>query len=692
MNSYKLNKLHKEKSPYLLQHARNPVDWFPWGEEAFQKAKESDKPIFLSIGYSTCHWCHVMEHESFEDTEVALHMNNSFISVKVDREERPDIDHVYMSVCQMMTGGGGWPLTIVMTPDKKPFFAGTYFPKESRGGRIGLLELIDRVNDVWNNQRNEVYQSADKITDYLQNDLNQNTSNKTTDNLPESAFQSFKRLYDTVNGGFGTAPKFPSPHNLLFLLRHYHSTGSTEALDMVEKTLTNMSQGGITDHIGYGFHRYSTDQKWLLPHFEKMLYDQATISYLLVELYSITKKNLYKDIADKIFQYVQDSLLSEDGFFYSAEDADSEGIEGKFYTWKTEELKALLNEDDYKLFSTVYNIDPEGNFEHEATRQKDGSNIPYLSNSYETIADQMDLSISELEKRLEDIRKILLESRNKRIRPLRDDKMLTDWNALMIASFAYASRVFGNDEYLLIADKATSFLLDKMVNNDFTVLHNFNDGISNIHGKLDDYSFLIFALLEMYNASLNPKYLINAVSINDKMIDLFLDSNSNGFYLTSRDDETLITRPKSIYDSAIPSGNSLAMINLMRISHLTGNTKYNGIVDKYLNSLTGHMSDNPLSFSMLLTASVMKDSKSKELIITDSKHDHTPVELAKVLSQNYNPYLYCIYLTKESQSDLMRVAKYLGNYEVEEENKYYLCENYNCELPENDLDKIIEKL
>ncbi|MFW9897624.1 MAG: thioredoxin domain-containing protein, partial [Candidatus Thorarchaeota archaeon] len=446
------NKLKSEKSPYLLQHAKNPVNWYPWGEEAFNKAKYEDKPIFLSIGYSTCHWCHVFAHESFEDQEVAKLMNEVFVSIKVDREERPDIDKIYMTVCQMMTGSGGWPLTIIMTPDRKPFFAGTYFPKETRFGRIGLIDLIKRIKELWKNQKSELIDSANQITFRLQNIDQESPGDLFTEITLKNAFRQLSIQFDYVNGGFGTRPKFPTPHNLIFLLRYWKRTGEEKALEMVEKTLLEMRKGGIFDHIGFGFHRYSTDSTWLVPHFEKMLYDQALIALVYIEAYQATKNDLYKHTTKEIFNYVLRDMISEEGGFYSAEDADSEGEEGKFYVWTKNELEQILESNEFDLAINTFNVKESGNYREEATQKKTRKNILYLKN----------LPNKEKFALIEKIRLKLFKEREKRIHPHKDDKILTDWNGLLIAALAKGAQVLNDDHYLQIAKKSVNFILSKL--------------------------------------------------------------------------------------------------------------------------------------------------------------------------------------------------------------------------------------
>ncbi|MEN3037834.1 MAG: thioredoxin domain-containing protein, partial [Candidatus Kryptonium sp.] len=509
----KYNRLINEKSPYLLQHAENPVDWYPWCDEAFEKAKVEDKPIFLSIGYSTCHWCHVMEKESFEDEEVAKILNENFVSIKVDREERPDIDSVYMSVCQAMTGHGGWPLTIIMTPDKKPFFAGTYIPKHSRFGRIGLIDLLQRVSHLWKENKEKLLSLADEITTDLKQAFSQSIVNDTIDESVLSlAYDQLKSQFDPEYGGFGKAPKFPIPHNLMFLLRYWRKTGNPKALEMVEQTLNSMYLGGIYDHIGFGFHRYSTDRYWLLPHFEKMLYDQALLLIAYLETYQATQNQKYARICNEISSYVLRNLTNPNGGFFSAEDADSEGEEGKFYLWEFNELKEILNQEEFNFVVGKFNIQIDGNYYDEVRKSKTGKNIFYLTEH---------LSNENITK-WETIRQKLFKYREQRIHPLKDDKILTDWNGLMICAFARAYSVLRNENYLNIAKNSADFILKNLLK-DGKLLHRFRDGEAKINAYLDDYAFLIWGLIELYEASFETKYLRNAIVLTEKMIQLFWD-------------------------------------------------------------------------------------------------------------------------------------------------------------------------
>jgi len=523
-HSHNPNRLVHEKSPYLLQHAYNPVDWYAWGDEAFEKARKEDKPIFLSIGYSTCHWCHVMERESFEDAEVARAMNDAFVSIKVDREERPDIDHIYMTVCQMMVGSGGWPLNIIMSPDKKPFFAGTYFPKETRSGRIGMLDLAARVKELWSAKRDEVMQSAEKVMTALKQIPDDSPGDKLGKDVPEAAYQQLAQRFDEKYGGFGNAPKFPTPHNMLFLLRYGKRTGEPRALEMVEKTLKAMRDGGMYDHVGYGFHRYSTDEQWLVPHFEKMLYDQALLAMLYVEAYQATGKTEYATTASEIFTYVLRDMTSSEGGFYSAEDADSEGEEGKFYVWKLEEIQRVLGPQDAELLTRVFHVWPAGNFHEEATGKLTGNNILHRKESIETVAARLGTSREALEERIRAACEKLLAVRQQRIHPYKDDKILTDWNGLMIAALSKGAQALGRPEYAVAAQKAADFVLSRMREQDGRLLHRFREGEVGLAAHVDDYAFFIWGLLELYEATFEVRFLRTALDLNREFLSRFWDA------------------------------------------------------------------------------------------------------------------------------------------------------------------------
>ncbi len=596
------NRLIREKSPYLLQHAYNPVDWYPWGDEAFEKARREDKPIFLSIGYSTCHWCHVMERESFEDHEVASLMNDAFVCIKVDREERPDIDHVYMTACQVITQSGGWPLTILMTPDQRPFFAGTYIPKRSSFGRVGMLDLTRRVKDLWKNRRSEVLDSAQKIMEALK------TFEKTRPGPPldlhvlDKAFEALGKAFDPEWGGFSSAPKFPSPHNIYFLLRYWKRAQRPRALEMVEKTLRCMRLGGIYDHLGFGFHRYSTDRQWLLPHFEKMLYDQALISIAYLEAFEVTQNPLYAETSRQIFQYVLRDMASPDGAFYSAEDADSEGVEGKFYVWGYQEIINILGPKLGEMFSRVYNILPEGNYLEEATRQRSGKNIIHLKKELPEVASQLGLDREQLERAMLEARTKLFMAREKRVRPAIDDKVLTDWNSLLILALAKGGLILKAPELMEAATRACDFLLKYLKDKDGRLLHRWLDGEAAIHGMVDDYAFLTAALIQLHRTTSEKKYLDEALAFNQIMLDEFWDPSSGGFFFTPNDGEQLIIRKKEIYDGALPSGNSVALGNLVSLGRLTNDPTLLNKADALVRAFSNEISQAPPAYTYFLSA------------------------------------------------------------------------------------------
>ncbi|NHJ85504.1 MAG: thioredoxin domain-containing protein [Asgard group archaeon] len=692
-DSHKYNRLIHEKSPYLLQHASNLVDWYPWGEEAFETARKEDKPIFLSIGYSTCHWCHVMAHESFEDPEVAKLMNETFINIKVDREERPEIDTIYMTVCQMITGSGGWPLTIIMNADKKPFTAGTYFPKESRYGRIGMLDLIPKIKDYWINNREELEIVSSEILEQLQNTLFTQGDSFTEDIL-EEAFKEASLLFDETKGGTKGRPKFPTPHKWLFLLRYWYRTGNKSALSMVEKTLHEMRKGGIYDHIGFGFHRYSTDSDWLLPHFEKMIYDQAMLIIAYSEAYLATKKSEYKIVVDEIITYVFREMLSPEGSFYSAEDADSEGEEGKFYTWQISEIKEILNPDEVGLFLKTFNFKDEGNYFDEATKSKNGRNIPYLTKTMSGLADDLKMPENELLERLENIRQKLFTARDKRIHPHKDDKILTDWNGLMIAALSIAGKHLNNTEYILSAEKAMDFILTKLQTSDGRLLHRYRDGQVAFDGMIDDYSFIIWALLELYEVTFKVEYLKKAIHFNNKLIKHFWDENNGGFFFTSDDSEDFIIRKKEIYDGAIPSGNSVTALNLLKIARITSNIDLEEKVFQITKAFSFVVEQALFSHAMfLLTLEYLFGSSFEVVIVGDAKANDT-YEMISALNEEYIPNKIVLFLPiDETQPEILNVTDFV-KYKSSIDNKAtaHVCINKFCKFPTNEITKMLELL
>jgi hypothetical protein len=682
--SINYNKLITEKSPYLQQHAKNPVNWYPWGDEAFDKAKSEDKPIFLSIGYSTCHWCHVMAHESFEDSYVGKLMNETFVSIKVDREERPDIDKIYMAVCQLMTGSGGWPLTIVMTPDKKPFFAGTYFPKESRFGRIGIIDLIKRIDSLWKNERKQLLESSEKIIFALQDVNTESPGSSLTKRVLNSAYSQLSTRFDKKNGGFGTAPKFPTPHNLLFLLRYWKRTGDENALSMVEKTLKRMRMGGIYDQIGFGFHRYSTDSDWLVPHFEKMLYDQSLLTLAYLEAYQTTNKKEYANTAKEIMTYVLRDMTSSEGAFYSAEDADSEGEEGKFYVWSKTEIEEILGVEDAEVFSKLYNVDVNGNFLDEATRKKTEKNIIHLKSN---LPDTPSIDIKLLKNRL-------FEAREKRIRPHKDDKILTDWNGLMIAAFAKAGYILNDQKYIQVAEKAVDFILNRMKNSEGRLLHRYRKGGADILAFIDDYAFLIWGLINLYEASFETQYLEKAIELTEEQIKLFWDSSIGAFFFTAEDAESLLTRQKETYDGAIPSGNSVAMLNLLRLAQLTGNDEYEKKADHLGRVFAESVRANPVAHSLMMVAVDYAVGPTYSLVIAgDSGKEDTILMLNEVRKQFLPNKALIFRPTEKLNPEIDKFSNFIQFFDkYEEKATAFVCINKTCKAPTNDIDKAIEHL
>jgi len=687
----KSNRLIKEKSQYLLQHAYNPVNWYPWCEEAFEKAKLEDKPIFLSIGYSTCHWCHVMEKESFEDNEVAKLMNDTFISIKVDREERPDIDGVYMKACQMITGSGGWPLTIIMTPDRKPFFLGTYFPKKQRYNRIGMIELIPKIREFWYDKREEILQSAEEITKSL-NQISNSTSERKIDQTDiEKAYNQFHKRFDTTYGGFGEAPKFPSPHNLIFLLRYSQLLKSDDALKMVEKTLTKMRLGGIYDHIGFGFCRYSTDRFWLVPHFEKMLYDQAMLLMAYSEGFQLTKNNLFKQTSVEIIDYVFRVLTNNEGGFYCAEDADSEGEEGKFYLWTKKEIEELLPKDFTETFIKIFNVENGGNYHDESKGVRTGKNILHLKKTLENISDELNYEREYLINRIEECRKILFQQREKRIHPLRDEKILTDWNSLMISALTKAYSAFNNTEYLNKAIRAYEFIIQNL-SNENTLYHRYKDGEVKVEGNLDDYSFFIQANLDLFEATGNPKYLNTSISLNDILTKYFWDDINGGYFFTSSLSEKLIARQKEIYDGAIPSGNSVQLLNLIRLYKLTTKQDFGELIEKQIDFFSGEIIRYPSAYSFFLSALLNHYSfaQSYEVIITGRENE--VFNARNNILKEYIPNKTVISLTEKNQMEMIEIIPHLANYKVDEKLKIFVCNNFICKNPVDSVEEALEEL
>ena len=671
------NHLFHEKSPYLLQHAKNPVNWYPWGDEAFRKAKKEDKPIFLSIGYATCHWCHVMAHESFEDEEVARILNGSYVSIKVDREERPDIDLVYMSVCQSLTGRGGWPLSIFMTPEGKPFYAGTYFPKTSRMGMPGLVEILTNISKIWKEDRARLLKTAHEVTQAIKPKPARTGSGDILgfDTL-QRGNEQLARSFDPKWGGFGQAPKFPTPHQLTFLLRWHRRSGDSGALHMVERTLDGMRRGGIYDQVGFGFHRYSVDERWLVPHFEKMLYDQALLAMAYTEAYLVTGKEEYATVTREIFTYVLRDMTAPEGGFYSAEDADSEGREGLFYVWTPEEVKKGLGDELGDLVCRFYDISDGGNFE-------DGRSIPHIRLAPEAFAKKAGMDQKELKRLLEDARHRLFAIRDERTHPLKDDKVLTSWNGLMIAALSNGYKAFGCQSYIDAAKRAASFILQRLRDGNGRLLRRYRQGDVAYSGYLDDYAFMVWGLIELYEASFELSYLEEAVAINRAMIDLFWDDANGGFFFTGRGNEKLIARNKEIYDGALPSGNSVAALNLMRLARMTGNTDLERRADKLAKAFSQDVATYPTGYSQFLSALDFMVGPSLELVIAGEPDLQTTMDMVRVVHTMFLPNKVLLLRPQGDKgrrlSEVSPYAKELNP--INGRPTVFICEQYTCKTP-----------
>jgi uncharacterized protein YyaL (SSP411 family) len=688
------NRLIHEKSPYLLQHAENPVDWYAWGEEAFARAHKENKPIFLSIGYSTCHWCHVMAHESFEDPAVAKLMNEAFVCIKVDREERPDLDNIYMRVCQMLTGSGGWPLTIFMTPDKEPFFAATYIARETRFGRAGMLDLIPQINRIWAQRKHEVLSSAGKITAALKETEQLTPGGELSKDTLQQAFDELSQRFDENRGGFSRAPKFPAPHNLLFLLRYWYHTGSDRALHMVEKTLQEMRCGGIYDHIGFGFHRYATDPEWLVPHFEKMLYDQALLIMTYADAFQATHKRLYEQTVHEITTYVLRSMTAANGGFYSGEDADSEGQEGKFYVWTEAEIRQALRPDEAALILKTFNITQAGNFLDEATRQHTGANIFHLNGTFCEVARHVKLSEHELQVRFETIRQKLFSVREQRVHPHKDDKILTDWNGLMIAALARAAQVFAVPAYAEAAQRAVSFILKTLRTPDGRLLHRFRDGEAAVAGMVDDYAFFIWGLIELYEATFDVAYLQTALELQQDMLKHFWNEPAGGFYFTADDAEQLLLRQKEIYDGAIPSGNAVAMLNLLRLSRITAQQDFEHKALSIARAFSGSVQQLPSAYTQLMVALDFAVNPSSEVVIAGKTHAPDTEGLINAVRKAFVPNkVLLLRPTDQKAPAITAIAPYTKELkELDGKAAAYVCRNYTCSLPTTSAEKMLELL
>ena len=686
------NRLVREKSPYLLQHAHNPVDWYPWGDEAFERARREDKPVFLSVGYSTCHWCHVMERESFADEETARVLNGAFVCVKVDREERPDLDQHFMAVCQMLTGSGGWPLTVLMTPDRRPFFAGTYFPKSRRWGRVGLLELVPLIGEAWKNRRAEVLRSADGILEAIDRGRRGPTAGPGA-GMPEAAIdRAFRELaadFDDSRGGFGGAPKFPIPHHAGFLLKYGKRAGKREATDMAVKTLRAMRRGGIYDQLGFGFHRYSTDADWLVPHFEKMLYDQALLAEVYAEAFAASGEAEFRRTAAEVVEYVLRDLGAPAGGFYTAEDADSEGEEGRFYVWAREELDALLGREEAELAARVFNVDDRGNFD-EPGKARDGRNILYLarpdpaSRRHPGARPETAGPSGEIGGRLDGVRGRLFEARRKRIPPFKDTKILADWNGLMIAGLAAVYRVTGEERYLEAANRAADFVLENMRTPGGRLLHVFADGEARVPGFLDDHAFFVRGLVGLYEAGFDPRRLEQALALTRQAIELFWDEKDGGFFFAAEDPD-LPARRKEIYDGAVPSGNSVMLMNLLRMARLTGlqdlEEKASDLAGAFSEEVGGH----PRMYTEFLQGLGFALGPAREAVVVGMREAPGTRALLETLRGAYLPETVVLFKPTDDPAAALaieRIAPFTKDMqEVDGRAAAYVCSGGRCLRP-----------
>ncbi len=675
----RLNHLAEEKSPYLRQHADNPVNWYPWCPRAFRKAKREGKPIFLSIGYSTCHWCHVMARESFEDEDVAGLMNATFVNIKVDREERPDLDSIYMKVCQMMTGSGGWPLTIIMTPDKKPFFAGTYLPKENRFGRVGMKDLVPRISSLWKEDRRYLIERAEMIVEEIQEGSRGEGGGDLDETVLEEAYGQLLDQFDEIHGGFGTKPKFPSPHNLLFLLRYWRRSGSRTAMDMVTKTIRAMRNGGIFDQLGFGFHRYSTDEAWLIPHFEKMLYDQAMLALTYLEAYQATGQEEFASTAEEVFAYMLREMRSPEGAFFSAQDADVDGEEGAYYTWTQEEIQEILGEEAEIAFP-IFGVGAEGNFPQGG----EGENILHLEPGKR---DKVPAKVQG------EVRKKLLEAREDREKPETDRKILTDWNGLAIAALARGAWVLNSEEYLNAARKAADFIVGTMLDADGKLMHRYGRGEAGIDGTLNDYAFLAWGLMELYEADFKAIHIQHSLSLVNFMLEHFWDPEG-GLFLTPDYVEAILTREKKAYDGSIPSGNSVALLDMLRLSRITGNTELEQKAWKTVSFFSGQVRNSPAAHSYFLSALGFALAPGSEVVITGPLQSESTERMLDEMRDKYLPNNVILHRPDDPEdSGILELAPYLRDIPASEEGSMaYVCSNFACGQPISDTEKLVDAL
>ncbi|MBS1517630.1 MAG: thioredoxin domain-containing protein [Bacteroidetes bacterium] len=698
----KSNSLINEKSPYLLQHAYNPVNWHPWNEKTFALARDQDKPVFLSVGYSTCYWCHVMEREVFENEQIAGLMNEYFINIKVDREERPDVDRVYMTALQAMTGSGGWPMSMFLTPELKPFYGATYIPPKAKYGRAGFEDVITQINDAWKNRREEVISSGDKIVSKLQqlidSRLGGNGHRKLTHDELDNAFKSIVNIYDDEEGGFGKGNKFPRPVVYNFLLDYYYHKKEFKALDIVTYTLKKMYEGGMYDHLEGGFHRYSVDHFWRVPHFEKMLYDQAQLISTYIDTYLVTKNKFFLFVAEDTAEYVMNNLSDKNGGFYSAEDAESAPDknspdvkeEGAFYLWEKNEIEKILGKDNAEIFNFYFGILSNGNTVNDPHEVFGNKNVLYIANDIYETAKQFERMPEDIAVIIDECRTKLLKVRSERPRPHLDDKILTSWNGLTVSAFAKLYRVTGEEKYLSKSVNAAEFIIDKLYDTkDKVLLHRFRDGESRFSGTLEDYSFFIAALTDLYETVYEIKYLELALELNEILLDKFYDNDSAGFFDVMKSDKDILLKTRDTYDGAEPAGNSIQIMNLLKLGFMTDNKDLIDKAEKSLNLFQDDLKRLPFSSPQMLCALSFYLNSPKEIILNGKSDSSEFKELSGILNNNFIPNSVRVHAGKK----MSEISPFIGKITGEDsKTEVFLCENYKCELPVSDPEALNEML
>jgi uncharacterized protein YyaL (SSP411 family) len=674
----KANHLINETSPYLLQHAYNPVDWYPWGEAAFEKARAENKPVLLSVGYSACHWCHVMAHESFEDEEIAKLMNENFVNIKVDREERPDVDQIYMNAVQMMTHHGGWPMTVFLTPDAVPFYGGTYYPPQDRYNMPGFPRVLSGVAEAYRDRQADILETGTSLVKELQRLSAASGADQPIEpELLQAAYVGIIRNYDSINGGFGGAPKFPPAMTLEFLLRTHARTGNGEALEMVGYTCEKMANGGMYDQIGGGFHRYSTDARWLVPHFEKMLYDNALLSRVYLHYFQVTQDQKARAVVEGILDYVLREMTHPEGGFYSTQDADSEGHEGKFFVWDFEEIRSAVSDEQAGLFCSYYNITEEGNFE--------GKNIPNVTRPLEELATQYNVPAAALEESIKDSRRKLFELREQRIKPDRDEKIITAWNGLMMASFAEAGVVLDRPDYTEAAVRNAEFMISNL-RRDEALLRTWKDGVAKFNAYLEDYAFLSEGLMTLFETTGQFRWLTKALALTDQMIADFWDEEAGAFFFTGKSHENLIVRSKDFFDNATPSGNSVAALVLIKAALFTGRENYRNLATATLREIADQARRYPSGFGYALSAVDLLLSTPKEVAIIGSN----AIDLEPMLGEVWRGYLPNKVVAASYGHDLLPLWE--GRTMIDGKPTAYVCENYVCKRPVTELSELAEQL